>query len=964
MKPVSLAAARVPARSLTFRILGPVEVERDGPEIDLGGTKVRALLALLLLHANELVSRDLLIDGLWGEQPPRAASHSLSVYVSQLRKALRARDSSCALLTRRGGYLFRVDPEQVDAYRFERLAAEGKLALAAGDAEEAAARLRSALALWHGSALADVVFEPFASLEARRLDELRLDALEARIEADLILGKQTELIGELELLVARYPLREQLIGQLMLALYRSERQAEALEVFREARSRFVDELGLEPSSRLQQLHQGILGHAAELHVPTSPTPRLSSDGGRQAPPTNLPVQPTPLIGRRRELDRIAGLLHASDVRLLTLTGPGGSGKTRLALEAAAELVDDYPDGVFLVALAAVGDPGLLLTTIAHTLGTREPRPLQDVLAPKRLLLVLDNLEHLVEAAPALSELLALAPRLKLLVTSRTPLHLSGEHEFHVPPLELPDPAHLPEPAALSRYEAVALFLERAQAVKADLAVTQGNATAIAELCVHLDGLPLAIELAAARAKLLSPQALLARLGQRFELLSDGPRDAPARQRTIRAAIDWSYDLLEPDEQTLFARLAVFAGGCTLEAAEAVCGGEALLTGLATLIDDNLLREEEQPDGEPRFTMLETIHAYALERLEASSEVEEIRDRHAAYSLTLAEHIQEQARTAPSVNWAGYERELGNFRSALAWLYAHGDAERTLRLAVGVPWWRCGWVAEAVRWRDEALRLLPAASPALQAEALAWASFVSWNAGDLPATRMYGERALALSRKLGDRFSEARSLVVLSYLAGLSGDAAGRDAQSAEAASIFGELEDQSWSWWVLHLDCLLALQEGDYTRARAGLEEELASARELGFTDHVSNALADLGVVALYERRPEDAVQLFADSLELAGRVGWHQNVAWSLVGLGCALATLGKLDTAARLLGAGEALSEPLGQPPDEYAVRAFDECSAPVRERLDEPELAAAWGAGRALGEADATAYALNTVADQVPV
>jgi predicted ATPase len=277
------------------------------------------------------------------------------------------------------------------------------------------------------------------------------------------------------------------------------------------------------------------------------------------------------------------------------------------------------------------------------------------------------------------------PELKLLVTSRIPLHLSGEHELQVPPLDVPDPAHLPEIDALSQYDAVALFVERAQAVKSDFAVTSANAPAIAEICVRLDGLPLAIELAAARAKLLSPQALLARLEQRFDLLTGGPRDLPARQQTLRATIDWSYGMLGPDEQTLFARLAVFVGGCTLEAAEAVCGADGLLTGLSTLIDNNLLRQEEQPDGEPRFTMLETIRAYALERLDESAEADEIHSLHAEHFLALADRLEHAERTLPTVDWPRDEREVDNFRAAIAWSNAQGDDERTVRLAALVPW---------------------------------------------------------------------------------------------------------------------------------------------------------------------------------------------------------------------------------------------------------------------------------------
>ena len=689
-------------------------------------------------------------------------------------------------------------------------------------------------------------------------------------------------------------------------------------------------------------------------------------------PTNLPVQPTPLIGREVELAAVAELVSRGDVRLVTLTGPGGCGKTRLALQAAAELVEEFPHGVYFVALEPIADIALVLPTIAQTVGLRESGGasladrLKDLLADKRLLLVLDNVEQLVDAAPELAKLLATAPELKLLVTSRTPLNLSGEHDFSVPSLSLPDLAHLPELASISQYEAVALFVDRARAVKADFAVTSANAPAVAEMCVRLDGLPLAIELAASRAKLLSPQALLARLEQRFDLLVGGPRDMPARQQTLRATIDWSYGLLGRDEQTLLARLAVFVGGSTLEAVEAVCGGEGLLTGLTTLIDSNLLRQEEQSDGEPRFTMLESIRAYSLDLLEASGEAEDVRRRHANHFVAVAGRIEDDVRTKPDVDWLALEREHDNFRAALNWLAAHDEHEALVQLTAGlVPFWeRRGYAAEGKSWCDIGITLAPQLPPALEAQVWLGEATFLWHLDEYQRARESATRALALFRPIGDRYHEARSLHVASIGAGLAGDYADADSLGEEAKAIYrelGELEMRSAP--ITHNQGLWAMERGDLLRARACLEENLTGSRELGSDQQTGNAAADLGILALYEHRHGDAVPLFVESLESARRTGWPLNIAYCLRGLGCVAVANGEIETAARLLGAAESVEERIGEQTQPYARRAYDEAAAAVHEQLDQPSIAAAWASGRALSEADAVSFALTTAAEWTP-
>jgi predicted ATPase/DNA-binding SARP family transcriptional activator/peroxiredoxin len=597
-------------------------VHSNGKALDLGGQKQRALLALLLLDANRVVATDRLIDALWDEQPTATAHKALQVYVSQLRKVL-GRDR---LETRPSGYLLRVDHGELDLERFQRLREEG--------------RLTEALSLWRGPALADFRYQRFAQLEIARLEESRVACLEDRIELDLAGQRPGDLVGELEGLVAQHPLRERLRAQLMLALYRAGRQAEALEVYQGARRLFVDELGVEPSAELQELQRAILNHDAWLGGPPRARP-------------SLPTPANPLVGRNADLAVLRGLL-LGEARLVTVTGAGGSGKTRLALESAISLVTDFGGHVYFVLLAAV-QQAELVPTILSTLGIVDEagdRPLEALkqfLRPRAVLLVLDNFEHLLEAAPLIAELLVDCPRLKLLVTSRASLHLSGEHEYPLEPLPLD--------------EAIVLFTERARAVRPDFA---GEEATLSGICSRLDCLPLALELAAARSRLLSPDELLGRLEDRLELLTGGPRDLAARQRTLRATIEWSYELLVPEERRLLTRLAVFVGGCSLEAAERVCG--ASLDQLESLVDKNLVRRRETA-GEGRFWMLETVREYALERLEAEHAVEDVCQAYSDYYLGLATQRVAELDQGNVNALHALERELDNFLSAFAW--SHG-----------------------------------------------------------------------------------------------------------------------------------------------------------------------------------------------------------------------------------------------------------------------------------------------------
>jgi predicted ATPase/DNA-binding SARP family transcriptional activator len=636
---------------MEFRILGHLEVLEDGRRIDLGGAKQRALLAILLLHANEVVSTDRLIDALWEDEPPDTAQTALQVYVSQLRKVL----GKERLETRAPGYRLQLAGAELDLARFEQLAEE---------------RPREALALWRGEPLAEFAYQRFAQAEIARLEELRLSCIERRLEEDLEQGRHAPVVGELEGLVRDHPLRERLRAQLMLALYRSGRQAEALETFQQTRKALVDGLGIEPSTELQELHRAILNQDPSLAL--APTTAL-----------RLPAPANPLVGRREDLMALLDLL-LSDVRLVTVTGAGGSGKTRLALEIAHLLMREFGKRVCFVSLAPLGEPELVATTILTALGGREVpgeltrQTLLRSLHRDDVLLVLDNFEHLLEAGPLVAELLVECPRLAVLVTSRASLHLVGEHEFPLEPLPL--------------NHALRLFEERARAVNPSFI---GDETVLSAICQRLDGLPLALELAAARSRLLNPDQLLQKLEHALSFLTRGPRDLAARQQTLRATMDWSHALAAPDERRVFARLAVFRGGCTLEAAAEVCS--ASFDQLESLLDQNLLRRRET-GAEPRFWMLETIREYALDSLRADGTVEETRRAHAEYYIALAEEGVEAVERAEPTALARHERELDNFRSAFAWAEQNDPAAGLLLAsALASYWYTSGQLAEGRRW---------------------------------------------------------------------------------------------------------------------------------------------------------------------------------------------------------------------------------------------------------------------------
>lgn len=935
---------------LEFRILGPLEAWEEGRLLPLGGPKQRSLLALLLLHANEVVSSDRLLDEVWHDARPDGAARSLQVYVSSLRKALG--DSASALQTRAGGYSIAVGPDQLDAVRFERLVDEGTRMLSNRKPERAVMLLREALELWRGPALADLGYLSFAQNEVARLEELRIAALETRIEADLTLGRDAELVGELESLAARNPLRERLYGQLMIALYRAGRQGEALEVFRTARDTLVEELGLEPSPELRELHAAVLRQDPALTV-ESPELRARR---------HLPAPATALIGRQAELDDIRALFRDEAARLVTLTGTGGTGKTRLALQAAWELAERFVDGVHFVGLAPVRDPELVPAAIGAALGVREAADrtrvdgLIEHLRERQLLLLIDNFEQVDESAPLLAELLATAPGLALLVTSRALLHLYGEHEYAVPPLALPEPNRAPDPARLEEYESIALFVARAQAVLRTFRVTQANAPALAEICRHLDGLPLAIELAAARAAELTPDEMLDVLPSGLELSTGGARDLAARQQTLRATIDWSYALVGEREQKFFGRLGVFAGGCTLEAARAICGAD--LGELASLADANLLLETEGAGGEPRLDLLETLREYALERLEESGDAEELRRRHANHFLALAEQA-EPALDAGADQSIWLERlglEHDNLRAALAWFAARHESQLELRLASALAnfWWVRGHLSEGRKRLEDAMARSEGVSTALRAKSLTALASLVYRQGSFEVARAAWEESLDLFRELGDATGIARSLGELGSVAVGEGDYGRAASFYEESAALFRSAGDTMRLASVLGNLGAIANIQGNYERGRPLCEEALALHREVGATDDVTLTLNNLARVALHEGRQGDAHELLEESLELAHALGYTELIAYSFEGLAELSAAQGEYERAAKLLGAGEQLFEELNVAPQGDDRETYERTVQTLEDRLGERAFADARSQGRSLEQESAIEYA----------
>ena len=890
---------------LEIRVLGPLEVLRDDQSVHIPGEKERALLAALAMQPGKVISADQLIDQLWGDAIPNNAANALQAVVSRLRRAL---GEDGVIVTKRPGYSLDIEPEAIDSIRFEALLRRAGQ-LDTDDASTASKLLGEALWLWRGTPYADFVYADFAQEERARLDELHASALEEKVAADLTLGRDSEALAQLEKLIPAYPLRERLRGLLMLALYRVGRQGDAIAAYQETRRVLNDDLGLDPGPDLEDIYKRILQHDPSLQPRSDlrDTPTL----------TNLRARTTSFVGREAEIAQLTSILR--EQRLVTVVGPGGAGKTSLAIEVARGLLDSFERGVWLVQLAPVPDGALVLATISDALGMTEDasvasqKPpivrLTEYLKTRDLLLVLDNCEHVVQdVAEIADEVLSTCPGVTILATSREVLGSSGEFIWTIPPLSLPDVGA--DPRGLPSYDSFQLLEQRV--VNAGGVVDLENeesAAAAAQICTRLDGLPLAIELAAARARWLPLPEIARRLDQRFALLSAVGRTTEPRHRTLHAAIEWSHDLLTPSEAALFRRLAVFSGGWPLQAAEAVCADEAVtdvLDVLGRLVDQSLIVVH---DG--RFSMLETILAYAKERLEAAGEETTMRERHARFFLEMVESLEPELRGSTQGRVLKQLRDdEHNLRVALQWARENSDADPDLGLALAsaLGWyWYVGRQGEGRFELRSMLEACTGASSRTRARALQALSLSLRPAGCIvhasPEAAEVARESKAIFDEVGDPAGSAMSqlLVAVEGVAGVEVDSSlsmveearvrlrdhGEDwgvaladfvemeirlyHDSTDEALVLGEQAarqfdalDDNWGRSAVRLHLGFGLRQAGRTReARQVLHEAVAISRDTGLPYNLARSLAELGELAVYEGDTDEAERWFRECDEI-----------------------------------------------------------------------------------------------------
>lgn len=890
-------------------MLGPLQVRCGDAILDLRRGPSAALI-YLLLHAGDTVRSDVLIDALWADDQPVNPANALQTQISYLRRQLATHAATQPIVTRPGGYAIEIDRDTVDAHRFGRVVQDAATAASRGHADPSAVvtAMDEALSWWRGDALEDVAGEPFAIGEAARLEELRMTAIELRHDAALALGRHHEVAGDLAALVQAHPLRERFHGLLMLALYRSGRQADALRAFSVARERLVDELGIEPGPELRDLERRILDHdptlmlpagerpapAGRAEVPTSAS-EPSQPNRRQTSSATLPAAVTPLIGREPELERVARLLDRS--RAVTLTGPAGAGKSRLAIEAARVL--SASQSVWYVDLGDVNDPTQVGATVANAIdvptvpGDDPVRSVSAALESSTGVLLLDTCEHVVGAVASLvGRVLRDAPDVRVLATSRRPLNVSGEIAWPVPPLALAGPGTALD--HLRDVPSIRLFVERAQAVQVDFELDAGNADHVIAICMALDGLPLAIELAAARIDVLPPRLIRERLARRFDLLVGGGSDASARQQTLRGAIDWSIDLLAERERVAFARLGEFVGTFDLDAAgcvTAIDDPDELLTVITLLVRHSLVVRTQ----DARFRLLDTLRAYALELLQ-ELDADATRERHARCYVSVAESTEIGIRGPNQLDWLARARaDLANHRAALDWMISTGDSEGAGRLAGALGWfWTLdGLLTEACTQLEAVLAFpdLPAPARAKVAWSLA---LVVASLGDLRHANALAHEAITRARDADTPIQAAYGLNALAVAQWGLGELDAAEASRDEAIAIFDE-HDEIWGAAVSRvLRGRTALDRND-SRASTLVHDGLRAAEATGDRHLIGIAHEQLARLALHDADIPAAIEHATEAVRHHDEIGYTEGALAARHVLGLAHFDAADLDAALR---------------------------------------------------------------------
>jgi predicted ATPase/DNA-binding SARP family transcriptional activator len=919
-----VAAERGPgAMVLSVRLLGGVQALVDAAPASLGGPLQRGVLALLAL-APEAVAAEEIVAGLWGKEPPPAARETLRAYISRLRAGIGA----AHLARTPTGY--RLTADDVDVDTFTHLARAGREALDAGDLATASAQLREALSLWHGEALADVRHLPFATVAAARLDESRLQATEDVLDATLRAGAHGEILSDLHALVTAAPMRERATGLLMVSLYRSGRQADALAAYTRLRTRLIDELGIEPGPEVQSLHQRVLTQDPTLLHAGAGAPHDGPAGVRAPLPLaggNLPTPLTSFVGRSRELRAARELLDA--VRLVTFTGAGGSGKTRLALELARSEGDAYVDGPWFVDLAGLEEGDLVGGAVASALGLSAGsgdapvEMLSTALRGRAVLLVVDSCEHVVDDAAVLVEaLLQRCPALRVVTTSREPLGVAGERVVVVPPLAVSDPDSPPD--------AVLLFADRARQVDPSFAVTDRNRSLVQRICKELDGIPLAIELAAARLQILSLEQIADMLDDRFALLTSGSRTVLPRHRTLMAAVAWSYDLLDGSERRLFGSMSVFRNGFTLDGLHAVAGRPGTLDGLGQLVAKSMVTVDNSTPTR-RYRLLETLREFADRQLPIEERTT-LADAHGRWCADLADEAERHLRTeADEPWWERLRAEQHNMRAAIRHALERGQHEIALRIVSSLAWYwfRQGPVGEGRQWLSAVLDLTGDAPDLLRARAHLGRAMLSYLAGDAVHAREDLNRSAELNADGADPAVRAIVEIYLSYF-----EAAFGDADAAQRRMVTARRLAAAAPPWV-HPEVCMTL--GQLARARGKLREAdelLLAGRKMALAAGHRWCASSCGWIAAKARldagRPAHAAALLGPVIVELAAAGDRTSLLAGLHTMAAIGAALGRSEDGAMLLGAVDAIGERIGYSPVRMDPIDAERHRALVRQRL----------------------------------